>query len=413
MPSVLAPYDTATGYLSTRSGVRSIGLAAGMTGATASSRYAGATASGAPVAGTFAVGDWIIDQTGKIYVATVAGSPGTWVQVGSGGGGASITQVTFAESTAAPNATVYVDSITAAGSTTDVDLALRPKGYGALTAQVADSTVTGGNKRGIYAVDWQMNRAVASQVASSGYAVIGGGRENTVSATYSSVTAGFGNSATSGRACVSGGSGNIASNLASYVGGGDNGLSSGANATVGGGWTNTASAQYAVVPGGAYGKADLYGKLAHASGQFAASGDAQFGLHVCRATTTTNATAVLTADGAAVSATNHTVIAGNRVVGFRIDLIANSASIGTSTTDYGAYGAQWTITGLIRRATGVGSTTIIGTPYVTANADASLQAVTVAVTAETVTYGSLQVTVGGLAATNIHWVGQIQTTEVG
>ena len=48
MPSVLAPYDTATGYLGTRSGVKSIGLAAGMTGATASSRYVGATSSGAP-----------------------------------------------------------------------------------------------------------------------------------------------------------------------------------------------------------------------------------------------------------------------------------------------------------------------------------------------------------------------------
>ena len=114
MSTVLIPYDTATGYLSTRSGVKSIGLAVGLTGATAASRYVGATASGAPVTGTFAVGDWIIDQTGKIYVATVAGTPGTWVQVGSGGGGgASITQVTFAESTAAPNTTVYVDSITA------------------------------------------------------------------------------------------------------------------------------------------------------------------------------------------------------------------------------------------------------------------------------------------------------------
>ncbi len=144
-----------------------------------------------------------------------------------------------------------------------------------------------------------------------------------------------------------------------------------------------------------------------------ASGDSQLGVSVLRGTTTSASTVLLTADAAVASATNHTVLANNRVFGFRIDLIANAAAIGTSGTTYGLFGGQWTITGLVRRATGVGTTVIIGTPYVAANADASLASVTVAVAAETVTYGSLQVTVGGLAATNIHWVGQIQTTEVG
>lgn len=57
----------------------------GLTGATAASRYVGATASGAPLSGTFAVGDFIIDRTGNVYVCTTAGSPGTWTQVGGGG----------------------------------------------------------------------------------------------------------------------------------------------------------------------------------------------------------------------------------------------------------------------------------------------------------------------------------------
>ena len=55
-------------------------IASGLTGATASSRYAGATASGAPSSGTFAVGDYVIDQTGVIWICTVAGSPGTWTK---------------------------------------------------------------------------------------------------------------------------------------------------------------------------------------------------------------------------------------------------------------------------------------------------------------------------------------------
>ena len=56
--------------------------ATGLPGATAASRHAGATASGAPTTGTFAVGDFVVDQTGKFYVCTVAGTPGTWGAVG-------------------------------------------------------------------------------------------------------------------------------------------------------------------------------------------------------------------------------------------------------------------------------------------------------------------------------------------
>ena len=418
MPSVLAPYDTATGYLSTRSGVKSIGLAAGMTGATASSRYVGATSSGAPTTGTFAVGDWIIDQTGKIYVATVAGSPGTWVQVGAGGGGASITQVTFAESTAAPNATVYVDSITAAGASTNVDLALSPKGTGALTAQVADSTTAGGNKRGTYSVDWQTTRAAATQSAIGPRGVISGGYANTISS---------GNNA----AVIAGGSTNIVNSNYGVIGGGYVNTSNGGwdvvaggwtcgayggNGAVGGGMNNTISQAYGTIPGGQEGYSALFGKLAYASGKFTTAGDAQFGLNVCRATTTTNAAINLTNDGSGTfSATNHLVLPNNRVYRFTIDLVASSGTIGTaSTSTYGSFGGVWTITGAIRRAATAATTAIIGIPTVLATAvDSQLAAVTFTVLAETATYGSLQIVATGLASTQIHWVATIMTTEVG
>lgn len=58
--------------------------ATGLTGATSASRYVGATASGAPASGTFLVGDFVVDQTGQMWVCTVAGSPGTWAAPGSG-----------------------------------------------------------------------------------------------------------------------------------------------------------------------------------------------------------------------------------------------------------------------------------------------------------------------------------------
>jgi hypothetical protein len=50
----------------------------GFAGATAAVRFAGATASGAPVSGTFVVGDFIIDQSGQVYICVTAGTPGTW-----------------------------------------------------------------------------------------------------------------------------------------------------------------------------------------------------------------------------------------------------------------------------------------------------------------------------------------------
>ncbi len=55
-------------------------------GAAAATRYVGGTASGAPASGAFLLGDFVVDQTGAIWICTVAGSPGTWVKVGSGGG---------------------------------------------------------------------------------------------------------------------------------------------------------------------------------------------------------------------------------------------------------------------------------------------------------------------------------------
>ena len=54
----------------------------GITGATANSRYAGATVSGPPASGTFALGDMVPDQAGKIWICTAAGTPGTWALSG-------------------------------------------------------------------------------------------------------------------------------------------------------------------------------------------------------------------------------------------------------------------------------------------------------------------------------------------
>ena len=75
--TVLIPHDTITGYLAAKSGVKSLGMSSGLTGATSPSRHVGATASGAPVSGSFLVGDFVIDLTGKIWVCSTTGTVGS------------------------------------------------------------------------------------------------------------------------------------------------------------------------------------------------------------------------------------------------------------------------------------------------------------------------------------------------
>jgi Phage tail fibre repeat len=50
----------------------------GLTGATTATRYVGGTVNSAPTSGTFAKGDFVVDQSGTIWVCTTAGTPGTW-----------------------------------------------------------------------------------------------------------------------------------------------------------------------------------------------------------------------------------------------------------------------------------------------------------------------------------------------
>ena len=54
------------------------GYPIGLQGAQGATRYAGGTPNNAPTSGTFAVGDFVVDQSGTIWVCTTAGTPGAW-----------------------------------------------------------------------------------------------------------------------------------------------------------------------------------------------------------------------------------------------------------------------------------------------------------------------------------------------
>lgn len=81
----------------------------GLTGAVAATRYVGGTTSGAPTTGTFAVGDFIVDQTGVIWICTTAGTPGTWGEVNG------ITQLT-GDVTAGPGSGSQAATLAAVGT---------------------------------------------------------------------------------------------------------------------------------------------------------------------------------------------------------------------------------------------------------------------------------------------------------
>jgi len=200
-------------------------------------------------------GDRYTDKAnGNTYQYTTS-----WQQVSYGAGG--LTYFTEAQSTASPNNTVNVDSLTAVASTTDADFVILPKGAGAMLGAVPNNLATGGNKRGQYAVDLQLRRVNADNVASGNYSgvlsgqgngasnsqsVTIGGYLNTASGQYSSNLGGY---ATTVSGTASGGGGNQCQIGGSNSFGWGNLITTTSNNCAGFGSTHTISQQYCFAGG--------------------------------------------------------------------------------------------------------------------------------------------------------------------
>jgi hypothetical protein len=286
----------------------------------------------------------------------------------------------------------------------NADLVIGPNGTGAIQAQVADGTTAGGNARGSNAVDWQTaTRTNANQVASGSSAVVGGGQGNTASSGSATVAGGDGNTASNFYATVAGGYENTASGIDSTVGGGQINTASGAQSTVAGGESNTASGSYATVAGGQQGLANLRGMFSHASGQFAAQGDAQYSRMILRRQTTDATPTVLHADGGTGNAETRITIPNNTGYQFFAQVMARDTS--------GTNSAWWTIRGGIIKDTTVGSTTLIGTNIIETSSTPGAATWIVTATADT-TNGALAITVTGALGVTIRWVATIHLNTV-
>jgi len=139
--------------------------------------------------------------------------------------------------------TLSFSGVSTIGLESNGALFLQPAGTGALQAQATTSTTAGGNARGSYAVDLQMQRGGATKVASATNSFVGGGYDNVVSGGYGSIIGGYSNTA-SGTASNAAGQSNTASGTFGSVLGGYSNTASGYDAVVVNGYSNTAAGYF-------------------------------------------------------------------------------------------------------------------------------------------------------------------------
>jgi len=300
----------------------------------------------------------------------------------------------------APNATVPVHALTALGAETNIDAVFAPKGSGAISAQIADGTATGGNKRGAYSVDLQTSRTSAAQVASGSYS-FASGRQNTVSGT-GAVSFGVINSCT-GDYGFSAGTGNTCSGTRSVTFG----------------QSSSAAGQYSYArglfcaAGGSYSEATgnrcldraCDGKRVYAATYFSAFGDCQLGTHALSNVTTDATPTILTGNGSSATTTTVPVLPDNHAYGFTVKVTARDISNGDAK--------RWTFEGLVARGANAAATALIGTPTKTTSwASAGAAAWDVDIVANT-TRGSVEAQFTGEIGKTIHVICRFDTEEVG
>jgi hypothetical protein len=295
---------------------------------------------------------------------------------------------------------------------TNSALVLTPKGTGALIAHKPNGTPAGGNARGNFAVDLQLQRSTAAQVASGANSVICGGLNNSCNAPRTVICGGNSNSATSENAFVGAGGLNAAGspwgvvlggydNATSGTGGGQvivggyYNRSSAGTAFLGGGDSNQNTGLNSGILGGANALADRRGMQAHASGHFAAKGDAQRARFVLRNKTTTNSAVELFLDG---SSTRLTIPSG-KVLGLTIN-ITGISSTGAAVAHYMRQYALKNVSGTtseVYAPVTIGTDNAAGTSIALSASDAS---------------DALVVSVTGTASTIWRWVASVDAVEI-
>jgi hypothetical protein len=203
------------------------------------------------------------------------------------------------------------------------------------------------------------------------------------------------------------GAGNTASGDLTFVGGGRQNNASGTEACIIGGVANVASGNVSTVLGGRLATTRLItGNVVGSASESPIGGTAglsQFGILVLGKETTNATATVLTSNGVSASTNNQVILPNNSAYYFFGTVVAGVTGGGDSK--------GWRIEGVIKRGSGVGTTTLVGSTVTSAYADIGAATWVIAVTADT-TNGGLAVTFTGQLATTIRCVAKIETTEM-
>ena len=348
----------------------------GWTSSTADSSFAAApdVRLARDAANTLAQRNGTTAQTNRIYGTWTDGSNGEWTEVSYEGAGTATPYAVFA---ARENGT--------GGDNPGVKLLT--KGTGAFV--VDNPSTTAGNARGANAVDGQLARSAATEVASGNYSAVVGGFRNTASGQYSSVFGGYQNTASGEMAGVGGGFYNTASGGRSFVTGGQG---------------NAAGGPYSRA-GGYFSSSPRQGQDSFASGYFAERGDAQKSSLAAFRASNLNTQTNLTLGGGELSASTALAIPNNHTWTFTGTVTGHSLTAGTPRET-----AAYEVKGQITRGANAAATTLVWSA-VTVNYEADA-AWDVALAADT-TNGALDVKVTGNNETAVRWLLDLQFGQVG
>lgn len=248
----------------------------------------------------------------------------TWASAG-------VTGFTSSISSSLPNNAVNASRLLVDVASSSGDAVIQPKSLGAFQLALADNTATGGNKRGIAAIDLQIIRSNANQVAGGTYAVAIG-TENRVDGTQSTAL-GHGNILVPQQGTILGNS-----NLISAAGtdaqalGNGNTISSARSVAIG--RSNIAGFADTLVMGNGA-QPTSSNSCVLSLGNFSGTGDSQVEQYMLKATTTNAAQTTLVTDTTgSLSSTNRLFIQNDSTYIFLAYIVARRTDVDNESLGY-------------------------------------------------------------------------------